>query len=44
MEDDTTLPTAALRDFRPVCHRYGSTASGAISGSRRCISAVPPEA
>src|SRR5262245_43391315 len=39
--DDTTLPTAALRDFRPVYDRYGSSATGRYASGGPAMSASP---
>jgi len=39
MEDDTTLPTAALRDFSPVYVRFGSLATSRYASSGRAMSA-----
>src|SRR5262249_33333402 len=39
MGDDTTLPTAALRDFSAVYDRYGSIASDRHARNPRAMSA-----
>jgi hypothetical protein len=41
MEDDITLPTAALRDFSPVYDRFGSIATEEVEATRPCTSASP---
>src|SRR5262249_864129 len=41
MEDDTTLSTAALRDFSPLYVRFGSQADRRHHGA---MSALPPKA
>src|SRR5262245_7760449 len=40
MEDDTTLPSAALRDFSPVFVRFGSSATDAVEAALRFMSAL----
>src|SRR5262245_56116799 len=42
MEDDTTLSTAALRDFSAVYHRFGSIAPDRHDRDARPMSASPP--
>src|SRR5262249_29730579 len=39
--DDTTLPTAALRDFSPLHVRYGSSATDMVKAARSSTSASP---
>jgi len=41
MEDDTTLPAAARRDFSPLYVRFGSKAAQAISASRQHVRFSP---
>src|SRR5262245_9340568 len=44
MEDDTTLPTAALRDFSPLNVCFGSSTAEGIDVTPRRLSALHPKA